>query len=331
MHYLDEGKGDPVVLVHGNPSWSFMYRKVVGAFKGSFRVLAFDHLGMGLSERPSRLRREGLSEAYAELKGKNLPDPSGLYPDRRQGQRASLLGASQSQSRLLSERIADFGYFMDKVSPRGGPVRLVGHDWGGPVALGWAVQNPERVKSVVLMNTGVRIPPGWKLPLRLALFKKLGPLGDFLIRDLGLFNYGILRQGTVRPLSPPAASGLYAPYHKSSLRDSVAAFVKDIPLSKDHPSYGTLRSIETGLKRLSPKPILLIWGMRDFVFGPRFLYDLKKLLPQSKILALPHSGHWALEDEPGKILRALGRFWRPRAISPPEAMATQGRTYPLGP
>jgi pimeloyl-ACP methyl ester carboxylesterase len=190
------------------------------------------------------------------------------------------------------------------------PVRLVGHDWGGPVALGWAVQHPERVKSAVLMNTGVRMPPGWKLPLRLSLFKKIGFLGDFLIRELGLFNYGILRQGTVRPLSQKASSGLFAPYHESSLRDSVAAFVKDIPLKENHPSYETLRSIDQGLQKLSPKPFLLIWGMRDFVFGPRFLYDLKKRLLQAKVLALPHSGHWALEDEPGKILRALGGFWR---------------------
>jgi len=55
MHYLDEGSAaaQPVVMVHGNPTWSFYYRRVVDALKGEFRCLVPDHIGMGLSDRPS--------------------------------------------------------------------------------------------------------------------------------------------------------------------------------------------------------------------------------------------------------------------------------------
>lgn len=52
MHYVDEGAGEPVVMVHGNPSWSFYYRGLIKALKADFRVIAPDHVGMGLSDKP---------------------------------------------------------------------------------------------------------------------------------------------------------------------------------------------------------------------------------------------------------------------------------------
>lgn len=52
MHYIDEGKGNPVVMVHGNPGWSFIFRKVVSAVSGSCRCIAPDHIGFGLSDKP---------------------------------------------------------------------------------------------------------------------------------------------------------------------------------------------------------------------------------------------------------------------------------------
>jgi haloalkane dehalogenase len=52
MHYLDEGEGDPVVMVHGNPTWSFFYRNLIHCLKSDFRAIAPDHLGMGLSDKP---------------------------------------------------------------------------------------------------------------------------------------------------------------------------------------------------------------------------------------------------------------------------------------
>jgi haloalkane dehalogenase len=53
MHYVDEGQGAPLVMVHGTPTWSFMYRHLVKALRDRYRCLAPDHLGFGLSERPA--------------------------------------------------------------------------------------------------------------------------------------------------------------------------------------------------------------------------------------------------------------------------------------
>jgi cis-3-alkyl-4-acyloxetan-2-one decarboxylase len=51
-HYLDEGRGDPIVAVHGNPTWSFYYRDLVRELRDDFRVVVPDHIGCGLSDKP---------------------------------------------------------------------------------------------------------------------------------------------------------------------------------------------------------------------------------------------------------------------------------------
>lgn len=54
MSYVDEGVGPPVVMVHGNPTWSFYYRRLIAALSPQHRVVVPDHIGCGLSEKPQR-------------------------------------------------------------------------------------------------------------------------------------------------------------------------------------------------------------------------------------------------------------------------------------
>ncbi len=54
MNYVDEGEGDPIVMVHGNPTWSFYYRQLINEFKAKYRVVVPDHIGCGLSEKPQK-------------------------------------------------------------------------------------------------------------------------------------------------------------------------------------------------------------------------------------------------------------------------------------
>lgn len=51
-HYVNEGKGQPVVMLHGNPTWSFYYRNLISALCGNYHVIAPDHMGCGLSDKP---------------------------------------------------------------------------------------------------------------------------------------------------------------------------------------------------------------------------------------------------------------------------------------
>lgn len=52
MHYVDEGTNDPIVMVHGNPGWSFEFRNIVKELSGTYRCIAPDHIGFGLSDKP---------------------------------------------------------------------------------------------------------------------------------------------------------------------------------------------------------------------------------------------------------------------------------------
>lgn len=56
VHYVDEGEGPPLLLLHGNPTWSFLYRNVIAALRDRFRCVALDYPGFGLSERPDAYR-----------------------------------------------------------------------------------------------------------------------------------------------------------------------------------------------------------------------------------------------------------------------------------
>jgi pimeloyl-ACP methyl ester carboxylesterase len=82
MHYLDEGDGPPVVCVHGNPTWSFFYRDVVTALKGSHRVVVPDHIGCGLSDKP---------EWYDFRLSSRIDDLEALIDQVLPGQKVSLV------------------------------------------------------------------------------------------------------------------------------------------------------------------------------------------------------------------------------------------------
>jgi len=79
-HYIDEGRGEPIVLLHGNPSWSFMYRRLINALRPEYRVIAPDHIGCGLSDKPeSNKYSYSLEQRIVDLE--QLLDKLGISTD----------------------------------------------------------------------------------------------------------------------------------------------------------------------------------------------------------------------------------------------------------
>ena len=74
FHYLDEGSGEAVVAVHGNPTWSFYYRDLVRELRDDYRVVVPDHIGCGLSDKPG-------DEAYDYTLSRRIGDFSRLMDD----------------------------------------------------------------------------------------------------------------------------------------------------------------------------------------------------------------------------------------------------------
>jgi haloalkane dehalogenase len=67
MHYVDEGAGDPVLLLHGEPTWAFLYRKMIPGLSSTGRVVAPDYFGFGRSDKPTRIEEYSYDFHYASI------------------------------------------------------------------------------------------------------------------------------------------------------------------------------------------------------------------------------------------------------------------------
>lgn len=266
-HYVDEGAGEPLLMVHGNPTWSFAWRRLIRAFSARYRTLAVDHIGCGLSDKP------------------------------------------QVYSYRLRQHIDNLCRFIEQTHLQ--RITLIAHDWGGAIGLGAALHLPERFSRFVLMNTAAFRAA--RLPLRIAACR-LPWLGPLAVRGLNLFARAALRMAVEKPdrLTPAVRAGYLAPYNGWRSRVAILRFVQDIPLRASHPSYPVLVDIERGLDRLSERPVLLIWGEKDWCFTPWFLEEFRRRLPQAESLLIPDAGHYVFEDAAEIVTARIGEFLQSR-------------------
>ena len=168
-HVLDSHAGLPddapapvgtLLCVHGNPSWSYLWRRVVSAPPPGWRVVAVDHLDMGFSERTGTLRP--LAQRVDDLD--SLTGALGLT------------GAAA-----------------------GGPIITVAHDWGGPISLGWALRHVDRLAGVVLSNTAVHQPKNATAPSVIRLARLPGVLPALTARTRNFIRAGLFMSRPVPP------------------------------------------------------------------------------------------------------------------------------------
>src|SRR5205085_8962363 len=120
-------------------------------------------------------------------------------------------------------------------------------------------------RLMVLNPAAFRLPAGKRLPLSLRLGRST-TLGAVLIRGLNLFCRAAAKWCVVRRPLPPAVRRMYlAPYDSWAHRIAVLRFVQTIPLRPTDPGYDTVMATEQWLPRLRDRPVLVCWGMRDFV------------------------------------------------------------------
>ncbi|KQT00889.1 alpha/beta fold hydrolase [Cellulomonas sp. Leaf395] len=268
-HLLDNAptlQAEPVgtlLCVHGNPTWSFLWRRLVAAGareERPWRVVAVDQLEMGFSERTGEQHR-------------------------------------------LAGRIADLGALTDHLG-LAGPVVTVGHDWGGLISLGWALDHPDLLAGVVLTNTAVHHDLDDPLPgaLRVATAPGVLPAGTVTTPAFVEATLALARPRLERAI----ADGFRAPYRTADRRAGIGGFVADIPATADHPSRPELDRIAAGVRGLDV-PALLLWGTHDPVFSARYLRDLRERLPHADVHRFEGAGHLVVEDEDvaGAVLRWL--------------------------
>jgi haloalkane dehalogenase len=116
-------------------------------------------------------------------------------------------------------------------------------------------------------------------------------------------------------LTPHACSGLLAPYDSWPHRIAVYHFVKDIPATPRHRTWSTLEQIEQGLPTLADRPVLMIWGMRDWCFTPVCLERLQRSFPHAEVECYDDVGHWVLEEASQRSIDRLRPFLAAQADS----------------
>ncbi len=210
--------------------------------------------------------------------------------------------------RKLADRVAELAAFCHQETS--GPLVLVAHDWGGPIALGASTELD--VRAMILGNTGVARPEGVAVP---PLIETARRAVDLVCRRTPTFV-----AGTAAMTSSRHRRALRAPYRTAERRRAVADFVADIPLAPEDPSWAALRHSAEALEDLERRqvPLLFVWGGRDPVFHDRFLADLLERAPHADVHRFAAGGHLVPLDEP---MADVASAWLERVLAPPTALA----------
>jgi pimeloyl-ACP methyl ester carboxylesterase len=267
-HYVDEGAGSPVIMVHGNPTWSFYYRQLIQALSHQYRAIAVDHIGCGLSDKPTQDQYE-----YT-----------------------------------LDRRVNDLERFIGRLELKD-KITLVLHDWGGMIGIAYALRHLDRMDKIILLNTAAFFPPQDRpLPFRLKLIRHLKPFANVAVLGFNAFARSALFMATAKGLPDDVRSGLLAPYNCRQNRIATLKFVEDIPLKPTDPSYETVKTVQNELHRLRNLPMLICWGMKDFVFTRAYLDEWRHRFPDAHVHTFEDAGHYVLEDAAETVIDRIRKF-----------------------
>ncbi len=268
LHYLDEGRGKPVIMVHGNPTWSFYFRRLVSDLSGKYRTIVPDHMGCGLSDKPS----------------------------------------CHEYDYTLKSRVNDLERLIDHLNLKD-KITFIVHDWGGMIALSWALQNLGRIEKIVITNTsGFLLPKEKSFPLRLWLIKYFKVFAVPAVLGLNIFARAALYMAPKSTLSREVKIGLTAPYDSLKNRIATLKFVEDIPITDKDKSYEPVKYVDENLFRLKNIPMMILWGKHDFVFDLTFLNEWKRRFPEALFYLFEDAGHYLFEDKPWETSELIRQF-----------------------
>jgi haloalkane dehalogenase len=255
MHYVDEGEGDPVVCFHGEPTWAYLYRKMVPPLvAGGHRVVCPDYAGFGRSDKPT---------------------DRGWYSYDRHVEHVSAALAA------LDLRDAT----------------VVVQDWGGAIGLRWAVENPDRVARLVILNTGLftgRVSKGfmaWR---------------DFAERNPDLPVGFVIQGATTTELPDEVVAAYEAPFPTPESKAGAAQFPLLVPTADDQPGAAEMRAVSDALSRWE-KPALVAFSDSDPVFPhPRAGQVFCDLIPGAgEQVTIEGAAHFLQEDRGEQIAAAI--------------------------
>ncbi len=258
LAHIDEGEGAPVVFLHGEPTWSFLWRNVIPPVRDAgYRCIAPDLVGFGRSDKPV--------------------DPSWYSYDRHVELVAALL---------------------EDLDLRG--ATLVVHDWGGPIGLRVAVQDPQRVGRIVAMDTGVFTG---HQPMSQAWHR----FADFVARTQDLPIGLLVRRGCATDPGDAVVAAYEAPFPEQRAKAGAKAFPALIPLTPEAPGAEAGQQTFAALCQ-DRRPMLLLWAEEDRALPQAAGEALASALGRPPPRRIVGAGHYLQEDK-GPEIGAIIAEW----------------------
>ncbi len=274
MHYVDEGprQANPIILLHGEPTWGYLYRKFIPELSKSCRVLVPDMMGFGKSETPQdkeytlKTHVENLSSLIDYLKLTNI-----TFVGQDWGGPITAAYSIRNLNKVKSFVLINtlFGYSKEERPKNLSP---------------WFQWINKHYQDKTLEGI-------------------LGELGSTLLSVMKIPNFtnnNIINDTWINAYSsqfPDRASCIGA-----------INFPLDALLNRIVPYI--VEGIKQGdLKSLCSKPALLAYGMKDKAIEPDYaIRDFKALFPGSKVVEMPNAGHYSQEDEPELLINLIKEF-----------------------
>jgi haloalkane dehalogenase len=275
MHYIDQGAGDPILCLHGEPTWSYLYREMIGPLARHHRVVAPDYLGFGKSD--NRTSRTYTTAGHIEdverlLLTLDLQDITAVFHDWG----GPIGGAVVMKHPERFKRLI----LMNTILPLGLPLEaplltknVEESDW-----FTWASRAyRDRTFEPTLRNSGVTIVGLMK---RLQGFVRTNIDGEFF-----------------RAYSQPFAT--------PDECDGVIAFPRSILEKTERPTVFAAELVE----KLQKIPAMMIYGMQDRALLPEYIIPIfEEAFPQAPVYRFEQAGHFLQEDIPAEIVELIEQF-----------------------
>lgn len=267
-HYLDEGTGEPVVMLHGNPTWSFMYRDLAKSLRHSYRVIVPDHIGCGLSDKPD-------DSGYEYTLSQRVSDLEVLLKHLNLNQNLTLV-------------LHDWGGLIGMAFATRNPTAVS--------------------RLVIFNTAAFLLPSVKSLHWVLRFCKRSAIAGFLIRRFNAFAFVAGYTGCQQRKISSEIRRAYKAPYDSWKNRIATLRFVQDIPLDPGDRSYGLVEETSRRLDRFLATPVLICWGEKDFVFDQTFLEEWLSRFPQAEVNRFPEGGHNILEDASQEIIPLVSKF-----------------------
>ncbi|HEY0866387.1 MAG TPA: alpha/beta fold hydrolase [Fimbriimonas sp.] len=259
MHYVDEGRGEPFLFIHGVPTWSYLWRHLIRGLSSDYRCVAPDLLGFGLSSHSPDTPQTAYAHCHT------------------------------------------IGQLADHLDLR--DITLVLHGFGGPIGLSLAQERLDRVKRIILFNTWM-----YDISADPAIEKAgkafAGGFGHFLFVNMNS-SPKLLSQmaGDKSHLSDDFCRAIAGPLENKDARECAWSATRQI--FEGGPFFN---EIWVDRDKLRETPMLLVWGMKDPVFGEKHLNRIWHEYPLADVERIEQAGHLPMEEAPPQVFTALANW-----------------------